>query len=138
MFNVSNLLKTTIYSFTTISEIIHVFLLIQLLYKLFRKFNYQKIIHGSGDQNAFRFFGNSIAIRDSLDLVCTYLICDLARYFSVSDKLHEKMSIFRVFLVHIFPHSDWIRRDTPYLSVSSPNIGKYGPEKLRIRTLFTS
>ena len=26
---------------------------------------------------------------------------------------------------------------TPYLSVFSPNTGKYGPEKLRIRTLFT-
>ena len=33
------------------------------------------------------------------------------------------------FLVRIFSHSDWIRRDTPYLSVSSPNVGKYGPEK---------
>ena len=29
------------------------------------------------------------------------------------------------FLVSIFPHSDWIRRDT----VFSPNAGKYGPEK---------
>ena len=26
----------------------------------------------------------------------------------------------------IFPHSDWIRRDTPYLSVFSPNAGKSG------------
>ena len=48
-----------------------------------------------------------------------------------------KESVFRVFLVLIFPHSHWIRRDTPYLSVSSPNAGKYRPEKLRIRTLFT-
>ena len=30
-----------------------------------------------------------------------------------------------------------IRTDTPYLSVFSPNAGKYGPEKLRIWTLFT-
>ena len=28
------------------------------------------------------------------------------------------MSIFGVILVRIFPHSDWIRRNTPYLSVS--------------------
>ena len=42
-----------------------------------------------------------------------------------------KVSVFGVFLVHIFPHSDWIRR------IFSPNAGKYGPEKLRIRTLFT-
>ena len=48
-----------------------------------------------------------------------------------------KVSVFGVFLVHIFPHSDWIRRDTPYLSVFSPYTGKLGPEKLRIRTLFT-
>ena len=32
------------------------------------------------------------------------------------------------FLVSIFPHSDWIRRDTSHLSVFSPNAGKYGPE----------
>ena len=34
-----------------------------------------------------------------------------------------------VFLVCIFPYSYWIRRNTPYLSVFSPNAGKYGPEK---------
>ena len=33
------------------------------------------------------------------------------------------------FLVCIFLHLDWIRRDTPYLSVFSPNTGKYQPEK---------
>ena len=37
------------------------------------------------------------------------------------------------FLVRIFPHSDWIRRDiitfTSYLSAFNPNAGKYGPEK---------
>ena len=31
-------------------------------------------------------------------------------------------------MVYIFPHLDWIRRDTPYLSVFSPKAGKYGPE----------
>ena len=31
----------------------------------------------------------------------------------------------------------WRRRNTPYLSVISSNGGKYGPEKLRIRILFT-
>ena len=35
-----------------------------------------------------------------------------------------KVSIFEVILVRIFPHSDLIRRDTPYLSVFSPNAGK--------------
>ena len=46
------------------------------------------------------------------------------------------MPLFRVFLVRIFPHSNCIRRDIPYLSVFSPNAEKYGPEKLSIRTLF--
>ena len=45
--------------------------------------------------------------------------------------------VFGAFLLRIFPHSDGIRRDMEYLSVFSPNAEKYGPEKLRIRTLFT-
>ena len=36
-----------------------------------------------------------------------------------------------------FPHSDWIRRDTLYLSVFSPNAGKWRPDYLRIRTIIT-
>ena len=47
------------------------------------------------------------------------------------------MSIFGVFLLHIFPHFDWIRRDTEYFSAFSPNVGRYRPETLRVRTLFT-
>ena len=52
-------------------------------------------------------------------------------------KLREKCPNTELFLVRIFPHSDWIRRYTPYLSVFSPNAEKYGPEKLCIWTLFT-
>ena len=44
-------------------------------------------------------------------------------------KIREKCPNTDFFLVHIFPHSDWIWRDTPYLSVFSPNAGKYGPVK---------
>ena len=47
------------------------------------------------------------------------------------------MFLFGNFLVHIFPHLDLIRRDTEYLPIFSLNAGKYGPEKLRIRTFFT-
>ena len=47
-----------------------------------------------------------------------------------------KVSIFGVFLVLIFRHLDWIRKDMEYLSVFSPKTGKYGPEKLRIPTFF--
>ena len=46
------------------------------------------------------------------------------------------MSVFGVILARIFPHSDSIRRDTPYLSIFSRNAGKYGPEYLQIWTLF--
>ena len=35
-----------------------------------------------------------------------------------------KVSVFGVILVRIFPHFDWIRRDTEYLSVFSSNAGK--------------
>ena len=47
-----------------------------------------------------------------------------------------KVSLFGVFLVRIFLHSDWIWRDTEYLSAFSPHSGEYGPEKLRIRKFF--
>ena len=47
------------------------------------------------------------------------------------------MPIFNVFLIRVFLHLDWIRRDTLYLSVFSSNAEKYGPEKLQILTLFT-
>ena len=43
--------------------------------------------------------------------------------------LREKCPNAEFFLVRIFPHSDWIRRYTPYVSVFSPNPVKYGPEK---------
>ena len=41
-----------------------------------------------------------------------------------------KLSVLGVFLVGISPHSDWIRRDIPYLSMFSSNAGKYGPENI--------
>ena len=47
-----------------------------------------------------------------------------------------KVSVFRIILVCIFPNLDWILRDTPYLSLFSPNAGKHGPEKFRRRTLL--
>ena len=43
--------------------------------------------------------------------------------------MSEKCPNTEFFLVHIFSHSDWIRRDTPYLSVFSLNAGNCGPEK---------
>ena len=40
-----------------------------------------------------------------------------------------KVSKYGVFLVRIFPHSDWIRGFTSYLFVFSANAGKCGAEK---------
>ena len=52
--------------------------------------------------------------------------------FQYSVNMHcMKNFLFGVFLVHIFPHSDGIQRDTPNLSVFSLNAGKCGPEKHR-------
>ena len=46
----------------------------------------------------------------------------------------QKVYVFGGFLVRIFPHSDLIWRFTLYII---PNLRKCGPEKLRIRTVFT-
>ena len=54
----------------------------------------------------------------------------------VHNKVTQSVHI-QIFLVRIFPHSDWIRTDTRYLSVFSLNTGTYGPEKLQIWTFFT-
>ena len=59
-------------------------------------------------------------------------ICNLRTHEHISAALKEsykktttwKVSIFGVFLVRIFPHLDWIRRDTSYLPALSPNAGK--------------
>ena len=48
-----------------------------------------------------------------------------------------KVEVFGVFLVCISPHSDWTQGETDYLSVFSPNAGKYGREKLQIPLIFT-
>ena len=50
-------------------------------------------------------------------------------WYRWTDTLREKCLNTEIFLVRIFPHSHWIRRDTRYLSVFSPNAEKYGPEK---------
>ena len=50
--------------------------------------------------------------------------------------LCEKLPNTEFLLFRIFPHSGWIRRDTEYLSVVSPNVGKYWPEKAQYCALF--
>ena len=46
----------------------------------------------------------------------------------ISNRSYTAWKVFRVNLVCIFPHSDRIRRDTPYLSVFSPNVDQNNSE----------
>ena len=75
-------------------------------------------------------------------IVLNLKICCFLYYFSYQQKsgirfwtlliqtsLREKCPNTEFLLVRIFPYSDWIRRDTPNLSVFSPNEGKKGTEK---------
>ena len=50
--------------------------------------------------------------------------------------LRENCPNMEFFLVRVFSHSNWIWRDTKYLSVVSPNAGKYRPEKTPYWTHF--
>ena len=48
--------------------------------------------------------------------------------FTAKIYISWKVSVIGVTRGRIFPHSEWIRRDTEYLSVFSPNAGKWRPE----------
>ena len=50
--------------------------------------------------------------------------------------MRKKMSKYDVFLVRIFPYSDWIRRFTEQISVFSPNTRRYGSEKTPYFDIF--
>ena len=54
---------------------------------------------------------------------------ELREEIKIHTAMREKCPNTEFFLVRVLIHSDWIRRDTEYLSVSSPNAGKYEPEK---------
>ena len=91
-------------------------------------------------------FRKIVAMHKSIDVLksdaikilpATFTYCGPTSKITTKSFTAWKVSLFGVFLVRILPHSKWIPTDTPYLTVFSPNAGKYGPEKLRIRTLFT-
>ena len=71
-----------------------------------------------------------------LHLWFPYITCDMATRTSIVPHCEKGVRIWS-FLVRTFPHSDWITRFTKYISIFSPNSGKYGPEKIPMRTLFT-
>ena len=89
-------------------------------------------------KNLLCYWNTKIQTNDFVEVFCfpnkpsVFLILCVRPTASKVSKWNTKF-----FLVRFFPPSDWIRRDTEYLSVFSQNAGKYGPEQLRIRTLFT-
>ena len=68
---------------------------------------------------------NKILSRDSNYIVDVAL---WQKFGNSSFSLHEKCPIRKLFVVRVFPYSNWIRRDTNYLSLFSQNAGKYEPE----------
>ena len=56
--------------------------------------------------------------------------------FKGTRTLCEKCPNKEKFLVRIFLYLDLVQTDTPYLSVFSPNTGKYGPEITRYLDTF--
>ena len=64
----------------------------------------------------------------SLPIALSCLVISYGLIESSTSSLREKCPSTELFLVRIFPHLDWIRRDTKYLSVFSPNVGIYRPE----------
>ena len=50
----------------------------------------------------------------------------------------QKVSVFVLSVVRIYPHSNWIPRFTEQISIFIPNVVKYGPEKLQYRQFLRS
>ena len=59
--------------------------------------------------------------------VRSFVFRTLSNVFDGENGTAWKVFVFVVVLVYIFQHSDWIRRDTEYLSIFSQNVGKCGP-----------
>ena len=96
---------------------------------MYRKLTYLQLNSPSHRNQSTEFFTNQFTV--------FYMVRIDLSYVTLTSVTAWKVVVFGIFLVHIFPHLDWIRKDTEYLSVINPNAGKYGPEKLRVRTLFT-
>ena len=68
-------------------------------------------------------------VRNQIDFILICLIWVIANAW--------KLAVYGVILVRIFLQSVWIRIDTSYLTVFSPNMGKCEPEQLRLFTQST-
>ena len=80
--------------------------------------------------------GFSICERYTASWRCLHLPWQSSEYI-LGSKYIRILNMAEFFLVRIFPHSGWIRRDSPYLSVFSPNAENTDQKNLRIWTLFT-
>ena len=72
------------------------------------------------------------AREDMLGPITSFYIKCQQHLFFLDFNTAQKMSVFRVFLIRIFPHFSRISAE-----VFSQNAGKCGPEILQILTLFT-
>ena len=64
----------------------------------------------------------------------SFVFAQYASSANTTSKTASKVSVFGVFVVRIFQHSDSKQRDTKYLSVFSPNAGKCVRKKEQERT----
>ena len=106
---------------------------ISMAWKLQNKTNFNKTYFST----TFEFLSLSSASTDLTIAIVSEIAIIIIISTLVFTSTGWKVFVFGVFLVRILPGLDWIRRNAPYLSVFSPNGRKFGPEKLRIRTLFT-
>ena len=74
---------------------------------------------------------NGLSVHIHPSVSCLFFLC---WFFMLSFILIQcvKSVRFWVTLVRIFPHSDWIRRDTKHLSVFTPNVKKCVKKRTRI------
>ena len=92
------------------------------------------------------WFGSNVTRTSSFNLllkkrkhdkfdITWFTLCYSSIFSALSRSLREKCPSTEIFLVLIFPQSDWIRRDTEYRSVLSPNLENADQKKLHIWTL---
>ena len=92
----------------------------------------RNILIQSKENRLHLFFPHLIFFKKIWDLILNAMF---AEWFAFSFHIMYiyitawKVPLFGDFLVRIFQHLDWILRDTPYLSLFTPNEEKYGPKK---------
>ena len=67
---------------------------------------------------------------------CLKLLTKYTPNLSLREKCPYSEFLFSIFSRIWTKYRKILRISSPYLSVFSPNVGKYRPEKLRMRTLF--